>query len=191
MFAQQRTIWVSLALSILLALSIATGCGPSRQPTPIAAATSVPIALVLDVNPNVKEIEAGKTVAIVARVSTGEEASLTWSVEGTSGGILSSETGDAVFYTAGDPGADIVTAEGTTAKEAPVKERVSFNVVAVPTDTPVPPTDTPVPPTDTPVPPTDTPVPPTDTLVPSADVTPATPSEPPSATPECVIFQRI
>jgi len=167
-FAQQKTIWAYLAFSILLVLSVVAGCGPTPQPTPTATPTSAPISLVLDVNPNVKEIEAGTTVAIVARVSTGEEASLTWSVEGTSRGELSSETGDAVFYTAGDPGADIVTAEGTTADGAPVKERVSFNVVAAEATAPVLPTDMPVP---------------------SADVTPATPSEPPSATPECESFR--
>lgn len=212
MFAQRRTIWVSLALNILLALSIATGCGPGPEPTPTATSpppqptptvtpTLAPVTLAMDVNPNVREIEAGVTVAIVARASTGEEASLTWSVEGTSGGRLSSETGDAVFYTAGNPGVDIVTAKGTTAKGAPVEERVSFNVVAAPTDTPIPPTDTPVPQTDTPVPPTDTPVPQTDTPVPPTDTpvlltaTPVPPTEAPTPiptatptpTPECRI----
>lgn len=79
---------------------------------------------------------------------------------------MSPETGDAVFYTAGNPGVDIVTAEGTTAKGAPVKERVSFNVVPASKVTQVPPTFTPMPLTVTPLPPTATPSPPTATTVP-------------------------
>lgn len=155
MFGRRRTIRVYLAFSILLVLFAVAGCGPGPQPTP----TLSPVALVLDVNPNVKEIEAGTTVGIVARVATGEAASLRWSVTGNSGGKVSPETGDAVFYTAGNPGVDIVTAEGTTAKGALVKERVSFNVVPASRPSPVLPTATPVPPVVTPVSPTATPPP--------------------------------
>jgi hypothetical protein len=60
-----------------------------------------------------------------------------------------------------------------------------YDLVPIPTSTPVTPTSTPVPPTSTPVPPTSTPVPPTSTPVPptSTPVTPTSTPVTPTSTP--------
>jgi hypothetical protein len=75
-------------------------------------------------------LEVGKSVAIVAEVEPLERLDLRWSVSGTSGGELNTDTGEQVVYTAGKEGTDIVVAEGTTASGAPVKQTVTLTIIA-------------------------------------------------------------
>jgi hypothetical protein len=184
MFAKQkqvRLLPIFIALLATLSLTIAAcATAPTPAPTPKPQPT-----LTLNLATGASQVQAGKSVAIVAKVEPLEKLSLRWSVSGTSGGKLSTDTGDNVIYTAGKEGIDIVVAEGTTASGVPVKQTVTLTVIApTPTVTPVPPTATPtstapVPPTAIPLSPTATPQP-TPPMVPPpalSQVTLTTPTE--------------
>jgi hypothetical protein len=113
------------------------------MPTPTSippTATPIPSTLMFELQPNVEEIQVGKEVAIVAKIEPYQKVELTWSVTGTSGGKIYPQQGVAVIYTASDkPGTDIVTAEGTTAAGASVKNSRVFRVIPqAPTRTPMP-----------------------------------------------------
>ena len=129
------------AAAWLLTLSLITGCGggtPAPAPTQASSpAPKPPPVVTLNVNP-APQVQVGQSVAIVAKVEPFEKLDLKWSVSGTSGGKLNTDTGGQVVYTSGDAGVDIVVAEGTTASGVPVQQTVALTVVAAP-NTPTPP----------------------------------------------------
>ena len=86
-----RGIFLFTAL-LLLSLTT-TGCGDTSSPEPQPT-------FALDVSPGT-EVEAGKSVAIVAEVEPLEHLELEWSISGTAGGKLNTNTGEQVVYTAG------------------------------------------------------------------------------------------
>jgi hypothetical protein len=73
-------------------------------------------------------VPGGEGVAIVINVKPYEQLDWNWSVSGTSGGQLSTMTGENVVYTAGKEGIDNVVAEAKTADGATVKKTVSLTV---------------------------------------------------------------
>ena len=181
MFNEQRNSRFVLVILVVALLVSLGGCGPRLTPTPLpsptlmpltstSAPTSTPIlsatpmspipppALTLERQPTVEVVKVGQDVAIVAKIEPLQKVDLRWRVTGTSGGKVYPETGDAVIYTAGSqPGTDVVTAEGTTAGGAPIKQSTSFKVEPLPTPTPtitlsptLTPTPTPRTPTATP-----------------------------------------
>lgn len=136
MFAKRPQVSSLHALAALLfTLSLViTGCNaaPALKVTPTEIAIAQSPAILLDVKP-ASQVEAGQEVAIVAKVEPYEKLSLKWSVSGTSGGKLNTDTGEQVVYTTGQVGVDIVVAEGKTASGAPVKQTVALTIVAAPT----------------------------------------------------------
>ena len=147
---QPSLFFLIAMLFVALSPSIA-GCSatPTPRPTPTFTLNASPTT----------QVQAGKSVAIVAKVEPLEKLNLKWSISGTSGGTLSTKEGENVIYTAGTKeGIDIIVADGTTASGVPVKQTVSLTVLPPPspTATSVPPTATPTS-TATPVPPTTAP----------------------------------
>jgi hypothetical protein len=147
---QARYFFPLIALLLTLWVTM-TGCGgaptPNTMPTLAPQPTSqLPPTFTLEVSPGT-EVQVGKSVAIVAKVEPLEELDLKWMISGTAEGMLNTDTGEQVVYTAGKDGVDIVVAEGTTASGLPVKQTVSLTVVAQPMTEP--PTTSPLP-TDTP-----------------------------------------
>ena len=124
MIVKQKQIWLLfpfVALLLTLSLTIA-GCGGTPTPKPQPT-------LALKVRPDTTEVQVGESVAIVAEVEPLEKLDLRWSVSGTAGGTLNTDTGEQVVYTASQEGTDIVVAQGTTASGARVKQTVSLTVV--------------------------------------------------------------
>jgi len=147
-----KSFFSAVTLLPTLAFMI-VGCGrtPTPEPTPEPTPTPKPPAFVLEVRPGT-EVQAGDSVAIVAKVEPLEKLNLEWSVSGTAEGKLNTETGEQVIYTAGKEGVDNVIAEGTTASGMPVKQTATLTIIGVPTPTAarMMPTDTPRPLTETP-----------------------------------------
>jgi len=154
-FKEQRNSQFVL-VALMVALSpILGGCGPKLTPTPLPAPTLMPLtstpaptqtpipsatptspaptpALTLERQPTVEVVKVGQDVAIVVKIEPLQEIHLRWRVTGTSGGKVYPAAGDAVIYTAGQPGTDVVTAEGTAAGGAPIKQSTSFTVEPLP-----------------------------------------------------------
>jgi hypothetical protein len=160
MLSKRRNNLLAVA-TLVVALGVLAGCThtptPLPTPTPIPlTATLVPPTVEFVIQPSTQEITVGLEVAIVAKIEPPQKIDLTWSVTGTSGGKVFPEKGWAVIYTAGgNPGTDIVTAEGTTAGGVWIKQSTSFKVnppLTLPPPITLSPTFTPVPPTATPTP---------------------------------------
>ena len=155
MFKEQRNSqFVLVALVVALSV-ILGGCGLGLTPTPLPSPTQMPLtstsastqtpilsatpmsptptpAVTLVWQPTVEVVKVGQDVAIVAKIEPLQEMHLRWRVTGTSGGKVYPEAGGAVIYTAGQPGTDVVTAEGTAAGGAPIKQSTSFTVGSLP-----------------------------------------------------------
>ncbi len=124
----------SLVATLLFALSLVASCSGTATPAPAQTAmpTSKPTP-VFTLSLEQRQVPVGQSVAIVARVEPLEKLNLKWSVSGTSGGKLNTDTGEQVVYTAGKEGVDTVVAEGTTVSGVPVKQTVTLTVRGVPT----------------------------------------------------------
>lgn len=120
---------LSRALVALMIVTLAlTSCAPA--PAPTVALSSV----ALIINPDIKDVLSGQTVALTVDAN-GSGLRYKWSV---SRGKLSAFDAPAVIYTAPDTlGADAVTVEVTSASGTTTKN-ASFNIIASPTRTPVP-----------------------------------------------------
>lgn len=158
----ESTMILRRIVAILIVLTaLLSGCGeaaPSPTPTspPSPSATAPPPAVTLVVNPDIKDVVAGETVALTVETS-GQNLRFEWSV---ARGTLSSSDTPAVIYTAPDtPGVDTVTLQVSSASGTTTRN-VSFNIIIPDTPTPT------VTPTATP---TQTPEPaPTETATPTA-----------------------
>ncbi len=106
-------------------------------PTPAAPSpTDIPVPPDVTVTwtPNVSDVEIGQEIAFVVETDD-QNVQLQWSAVN---GTLSPSEGSAVIYTAPDTeGVDIVTLEANSDGGTTV-EHLSFNVVAIPVDTPTP-----------------------------------------------------
>lgn len=187
----------NLTIAFIVLALILSGCG-SPTPTEVArlpTETPLPPSVALVINPDIKDVLPGQTVALTVETS-GQNLRFKWSA---SRGKLSAFDTPAVIYTAPDStGVDTVTVEVSSSSGATI-ENVSFNIIAptptlTPSSTPTDvPTFTPTPelPIDTPVPPTDTPLPVTDTPIPSTDTPPSPPSLCPTADAEGTIAPAV
>ena len=142
---KQRLNQLVLTIGIVsMVLSPIAGCKP--RPTPIP--TPVPackLTLKVDneVGPGPVELSVGQSVAIEA-TSNQKLSVVKWSVAGSPAGILSSNEGLAVIYTAPDGAVlNIVTAEATAADGTDCSTSVTLNLIP-PTPTPIPPVVGPV-----------------------------------------------
>jgi len=117
----------ALGAAVVLTL-IFTGCAPTPAPT------SAPSSVALIVNPDIKDVSSGQTVALTVDAN-GPNLRYKWSA---TRGKLSALDTPAVIYTAPDTtGADAVTVEVTSSSGTTTKN-ASFNVIASPARTPVP-----------------------------------------------------
>ncbi|MCG8348997.1 MAG: hypothetical protein MI924_14595 [Chloroflexales bacterium] len=66
----------------------------------------------------------------MTQVEPVQKLTLTWTVSGTAGGSLDTDTGEQVIYTASQPGIDTVIAEGTAADGSLVKEQVVIEAIS-------------------------------------------------------------
>jgi hypothetical protein len=144
MFKTESPTMFQCAIIALSALTIAlSGCRSGETPTPTA--TPLPPSVTLVVNPDIKDVLAGNSLALVVEAeASGQNLRYKWSA---TRGRLSAFDVPAVIYTAPDTaGVDTVTVEVSSAAGTTTRNK-SFNIVfPTPTFTPSPtPTVTPTP----------------------------------------------
>lgn len=129
MFAKYAQTWYrGFVGSLLLVISLLiTSCGSTPTPAP------TPINVTFDLSPG-PQVAEGEGVSISIVIEPYEELEWQWEVSGTSGGQLSSTTGEDVVYTAGKKGVDIIIAEAITQSGVTIRKKVSMNVVSTPLD---------------------------------------------------------
>lgn len=129
MFKEESSIvWYTVATLALFA-TVLSGCQPTATPT----ATLLPPDVTLVVNPDIRDVVTGDTVALVVETS-GQDLRFKWSA---SRGKLSAFDTPAVIYTAPDSaGVDSVTVEVSSASGTTI-EHVSFNIIPISAPTPM------------------------------------------------------
>jgi len=121
------------------ACAAAPAAAPTLAPTPTLMPAQLP-AVSVNVSPG-KQVPAGQAVAVVLDINPYQALDWRWTVSGTSGGRLSSNTGESAVYTAGNPGMDIIVIQANLPGGELLKQTVAITVIQAETSTPqLPPT---------------------------------------------------